>query len=258
MKTSKIILYDEPTVPEIRLERLEKFISDTFTIEIETRENIFQYSSKNISEKIAGCRIFDLKIPFEKHSPSIEDIQIEKENKDMSEREEMILYDGFEFQKTITEFIPMNEDKKDTLHIIFTNKLTCTFDENDFRYHARALIGSNPAVISTTGMIEAPAKPKQYYLDLMTNFSEKRVEEIKKKYKGEFLEYHDSRISEITEGYLLQAIIYYETGEAFCEHKDCRLFNAHWQRDLFFSQLENKRFCKKHQEILSELKNQSQ
>ena len=103
-------------------------------------------------------------------------------------------------------------------------------------------------------MIEAPAKPKQYYLDLMTEFSEERLKEIKKKYKGEFLEYHDPRLSEIAEGYLLQAVMYYETGEAFCEHKDCRLFNAHWQKDLFFSQLENKKFCDKHQNILAKLK----
>ena len=257
MKTCKIILYDEPTVPEIQLERLKKFLKETFSIEIEIRENIFQYMNENISKKIAGCRIFDLKKPFEKHVPLAEDIQLEMENKDMSEKEEMTLYDGFEFHSVITELIPINENKMNTLHIIFTNKLTCTFDENDFRYHARAIIGSNPAIISTTGIIEAPAKPRQYYLDLMTNFSKNKVEEIKKKYKGEFLEYHDLRISEITEGYLLQAIIYYETGEAFCIHKDCRLFNAHWQKDLFFSQLENKRFCKKHEEILDELKNQS-
>ena len=257
MKTCKIILYDEPTVPEIQLERLKKFLKETFSIEIEIRENIFQHMNENISKKIAGCRIFDLKKPFEKHVPISEDIQLEMENKDMSEKEEMTLYDGFEFHSVITELIPINENKMNTLHIIFTNKLTCTFDENDFRYHARAIIGSNSAIISTTGIIEAPAKPRQYYLDLMTNFSENKVEEIKKKYKGEFLEYHDSRISEIAEGYLLQAIIYYETGEAFCIHKDCRLFNAHWQKDLFFSQLENKRFCKKHQEILDELKNQS-
>ncbi len=255
MKTCKIILYDEPTVPEIQLERLKKFLKETFSIEIEIRENIFQYMNENISKKIAGCRIFDLKKPFEKHVPLAEDIQLEMENKDMSEKEEMTLYDGFEFHSVITELIPINENKMNTLHIIFTNKLTCTFDENDFRYHARAIIGSNPAIISTTGIIEAPAKPRQYYLDLMTNFSKNKVEEIKKKYKGEFLEYHDLRISEITEGYLLQAIIYYETGEAFCIHKDCRLFNAHWQKDLFFSQLENKRFCKKHKEILDELKN---
>jgi len=257
VKTCKIILYDEPTVPEIQLERLKKFLKETFSIEIEIRKNIFQHIDENISKKIAGCRIFDLKKPFEKHIPSAEDIQLEIENKDMSEKEEMTLYDGFEFHNVITELIPINENKMDTLHIIFTNKLTCTFDKNDFRYHARAIIDSNPAIISTTGIIEAPAKPKQYYLDLMTNFSENNIEEIKKKYKGEFLEYHDSRISEIAEGYLLQAIIYYETGEAFCIHKDCRLFNAHWQKDLFFSQLENKRFCKKHQEILDELRNTS-
>ena len=255
MKICKIILYDEPTVPEIQLERLEKFLTETFLVEIELRKNFFQYSNDNLFKKIASTRIFDLKKQFKKHDPSAEDVEVEKENKDMSTQEEMILYDGFEFQKIITEFIPNNKDRNDTLHIIFTNKLICTFDENDFRYHARALIGSNPTIISTTGMIEAPAKPKQYYLDLMTDFSDKRVEEIKKKYKGEFLEYHDSRISEITEGYLLQAIIYYETGEAFCEHRDCRLFNAHWQKDLFFSQLENKKFCKKHQDILNKLKN---
>ncbi len=257
MKTSKIILYDEPTVPEIQLKRLERFLKDTFQIQIETRKNIFQFSNEKTFEKIASTRIFDLKKSFEKHNPSTEDIQIEKENKDMSQREEMTLYDGFEIHKAITELIPTNENNSETLHIIFTNKLTCTFEENDFRYHARAIIGSNPTIISTTGMIEAPAKPKDYYLELITDFSQERVEEIKKKYKGEFLEYHDSRISEITEGYLIQAIVYYETGEAFCEHKDCRLFNAHWQKDLFFSQLENKKFCEKHQKIIDELKMKS-
>ena len=255
MKISKIILYDEPTVPEIQLKKLEKFLDKTFTIEIEIRKNFFQNSSNNVFRKIAGTRIFDLKKPFEKHTPTEIEILIEKENKDMSEKEVMTLYDGFEFQKIINEFIPINENRINVLHIIFTNKLTCTFDETDCRYHARALIGSNPTIISTTGMIEAPAKPKKYYLELMTNFSQEKIEDIKKKYKGQFLEYHDSQISEIAEGYLLQAIIYYETGEVFCEYKDCRLFNAHWQEDLFLSQLENKKFCKKHLKILKELRN---
>jgi hypothetical protein len=255
LKISKIILYDEPTVPEIQLKKLEKFLGKTFTVEIEIRKNFFQNSSNSIFKKIAETRIFDLKKPFEKHTPTEIEILIEKENKDMSEKEVMTLYDGFEFQKIINEFIPINENQINVLHIIFTNKLTCTFDETDFRYHARALIGSNPTIISTTGMIEAPAKPKKYYLELMTNFSQERIEDAKKKYKDQFLEYHDSQISEIAEGYLLQAIIYYETGEVFCEHKDCRLFNAHWQKDLFFSQLENKKLCKKHLKILKELRN---
>ncbi len=255
MKTCKIILYDEPTVPQIQLKKLEKFITDTFSVKIEIRENFFHNSNESIYEKIASTRIFDLKKPFKIQSPSTEEIQLEIQNKDTSNSEEMILYDGFEFQKTVSEFIPTDENKEDVLHIIFTNKLTCTFDEKDFRYHARALIGSNPVIISTTGIIEAPAKPKQYYLDLMTDFSKERIEEVKEKYKGEFLEYHDSRMSEIIEGYFLQAFMYYETGEAFCEHKECRLYNAHWQKDLFYSQLENKKLCKKHQKIIKEMIN---
>ncbi|NND86166.1 MAG: hypothetical protein HKM23_02310 [Nitrosopumilus sp.] len=255
MKISKIILYDEPTVPEIRIDKLKKFLKDSFPISIESRGNFFELLDGKTCQNIAKTRILDLKKPFSSHSPTNNDVLIESENKDMSNLDEMVLYDGYELQKAISEKIPKNEINLDTLHIIFTNKLTCTFDDNDFRYHARALISSNPSIISTTGIIEAPAKPKKYYVDLMTNFSKDKIKEIKEKYKGEFLEYHDSRLSEIIEGYLIQAIFYYETGEAFCEHNNCRLFNSHWQKDLLFTQIENKQFCKKHKVILKELQN---
>jgi hypothetical protein len=253
VKISKIILYNEPTVPEIQIEKIKQFITDTFQIKVEVKSNFFESLEDKIFENIASTRIFDLKKQFKKHIPTQEEILIEKENKDTSEQDIMTLYDGFELQNIIAENIPIIDN---TLHIIFTNKLTATFDNDDFRYHARALISSNPTIISTTGIIEAPAKPKQYYLDLMTNFSEGKIEEIKEKYKGEFLEYHDSRLNDITEGYVIQAIMYYTTGDAFCENKECRLFNAHWQKDLFYSQLENKKLCDKHQKKLKEIRNQ--
>ncbi len=255
MKISKIILYNEPSVPEINIKRAKKFLLETFEIEIQIRENFFKKLDKKTYEKIASTKIFNLKKPFQKYIPAIEDILIESGNKDMSNKEEMTLYDGIELDKIITELIPKQESTQDTLNIIFTNKLTCTFDENDFRYHARAWVGSNPIIISTTGVIEAPAKPKQYYLDLMTNFSKEKIKEIKKKYKGQFLEYSDCRISDIIEGYVLQAIFYYETGDAFCDNNQCRLFNTHWQKDLFISQIDNKKMCKKHEEYMIKIKN---
>ena len=252
MKISKIILYDEPTVPEIHLGRLEKFLADTFPIKIETRKDILMDLDDKTYEKFASIEIFDIKKSFQKHNPSVKEIQNERDGTDLSQ--EMPLYDGIEFQRIVSELIPHNENRIDILNVVFTNKLTCTFDESDFRYHGRSLVASNPAIISTTGMIEAPAKPKQYYLELMTGLSKERIDETKKKYEGQFLEYHDSRLSEIAEGYLLQTIMYYETGEAFCKDIDCRCFNAHWQKDLFRSQIDNKKFCKKHEEILNKFK----
>ena len=252
MKTSKIIIYDEPTVPEIQINNIEEFLKETFHVDVEIRRNFFENTNDTLFQEIATTRIFELKKTFSRHTPTESEIQMEKENTGNSQNEEKILYDGFEFQKTISKFIPVDESNQDVLNIIFTNKLTCTFDESDFRYHARALIGTNPAIISTTGIIEAPAKPKEYYLELMTNFSEDNIEKIKEKYKGQFLEYNDPRLSEVVESYLLQAIMYYETGDAFCEDKECRLYNAHWQKELLYAQL-SKKFCKKHEKSFKEI-----
>ena len=252
MKISKIILYDEPAVPEIQLYDLVKFLRETFSVIVETRKNILKFSSKDTAFKIAECKIFNLRKDFEKHAPTHEEISFEESNvHDTAKTENIIMYDGFRLQKVLSNLISETEDTENIFHVFFTNKLTCTYDYNDYRYHGRSLIGSNPSIISTTGMIEAPAKPREYYYDLMTNFTQGvNVETIKQKYKGTYLEYNDSRLSKIVEGYLLQTIFYYETSEPFCDNSECRLFNAHWQKDLLHSQLEVRKLCEKHQKIL--------
>ena len=147
MKISKIILYNEPTVPEIQIEKIKQFITNTFQIKVEIQDNFFEDLEDKIFERIASTRIFDLKKQFKKHIPTQEEILIEKQNQDTSEQDIMILYDGFELQNIITENISIVDN---TLHIIFTNKLTATFDNEDFRYHARALVSSNPTIISVS------------------------------------------------------------------------------------------------------------
>ena len=248
MKVSKIILYDEPSVPEIQIGRLERFLIYAFPAEIEIRGSFFEGREEEFFERIAGARIYDLKRPFARHVPTTSEILSAKEGGEVT-GDEAALYDGFEFQGIISE----TTSTDGVLHVVFTNKMICTFDDGDYRYHARAMIGSNPTIISTTGIIEAPAKPRQYYLDLMTNRPEDE-DKVRDKYRGEFLERHDSRLSEIVEGYLLQSIVYYETGEAFCNSRECRLFNAHWQKDLLYSQIQNKEFCEKHRQILEKIR----
>ncbi|MDH3611424.1 MAG: hypothetical protein OEM79_06650 [Nitrosopumilus sp.] len=252
MKISKIVLYDEPSVPELKINELVKFLKETFSVKVEKRENILKFSSIDSALKIARCRIFNFRKDFEKHTPTNEEVLFEESNiQDTSNTENIIMYDGFQLQKVLAEMIPETENIENIFHVFFTNKLTCTYDYNDFRYHGRALIGTNPSIISTTGVIEAPAKPREYYFDLMTNFTQGvNVETIKQKYKGIYLEYNDSRLSKIVQGYLLQAIFYYETGDPFCDNLKCRLFNAHWQKDLLHSQVEVGKLCENHQRIL--------
>jgi hypothetical protein len=91
-------------------------------------------------------------------------------------------------------------------------------------------------------------------MELISNMAQGlNVDSLKKKYRGRYLEYHDERISTVVEGYVMQALFYYLTGEAFCEQENCRLFNPHWQKDLLRSQIEIGKLCERHQKILGKL-----
>ena len=255
MNISKIILYDEPSVPEIKINDLAEFLNNTFSIETEVKNNFFQNKDSDTAKDIASCRVVNTKKPFETHLATSEEIEFENTSfLDSSKIDNIIMYDGFELQKIISNLIFENENSLDVFHIVFTNRLTCTYDNNDYRYHGRAVICSNPSIISTTGIVEAPAKPREYYMELISNMSQGlNVDSLKKKYQGTYLEYHDKRISTVVEGYALQALFYYLTGEAFCKSEECRLFNPHWQKDLLRSQIEIGKLCQRHQKILDEL-----
>lgn len=255
MKISKIFLYDEPSVPEITISKLADFIKKFFKIDCEVRKNIFLDADQNVAKQLASCRVLEPKKPFEFHNPSMEEIEFELNScKDSEKTKNIVMYDGFELQKIVSGLISEQENSLENFHLAFTNRLTCTFDYNDYRYHGRALICSNPSIVSTTGIIEAPAKPREYYMELITNMAQGlNLESIKKRYQGQYLEYHDKRISTAVEGYAMQAIFYYLTGDAFCEKKECRLYNPHWQKDLLYSQIEVGKLCDKHQKILNNL-----
>ncbi|TBR08305.1 MAG: hypothetical protein EPO62_06905 [Candidatus Nitrosotenuis sp.] len=252
MRISRVFLYDEPSVPEIAIDDLAEFLQNTFHVTVTRRENIFKNATCETAHELASSRVFNMHQPFQRHAPTSEEVEFEKQTfQNTSKVENIVLYDGFEFQRIVSHLIPSDELTMEDFHIVFTNKLTCTFDSNDYRYHGRALIGANPSSISTTGIIEAPAKPREYYMDLMANYGQGlNIDSIKKKYRGSYLEYHDARLGKIVEGYCLQALFYYITGESFCDLLDCRLNNAHWQRDLLYSQLEFGKLCGKHSEIL--------
>ena len=61
MKISKIILYNEPSVPEIDIKNVEKFIVNTFQIKTEIRNNIFENLNEKMCKNIASSRTFNLK-----------------------------------------------------------------------------------------------------------------------------------------------------------------------------------------------------
>jgi hypothetical protein len=49
----------------------------------------------------------------------------------------------------------------------------------------------------------------------------------------------------------MQAVFYALTGDPFCDDPCCRLFNAHWQREMLAAQLSRPDFCRRHEKMIA-------
>lgn len=162
-----------------------------------------------------------------------------------------VIYEGFKLQQLYWSFIDPKEKNLDHLHLVITNQLFATWDENDLRYHARVGVFGFPSIISTSGVVEAPAKPRDFYLKKQLG---EDLHTLKEVYQESFIDYKDSRMTDVMKGYAAQALFYFLVGYPFCEDGNCRLFNAHRQSELLQAQLSSAyEFCPRHQAVLDQL-----
>lgn len=169
-----------------------------------------------------------------------------------------LMYDAYAYSGLCHALIPQAEAGFDQLHIVFTNQLIGTWDPADRRYHARTVFCGSPSIVSISGLVEAPARSPEYYIALRgaeaLGLGEESKLELASAFGDDCLSYDDQRMTEVVKGYAMQAIAYRLSGEAFCSDPKCRLFNAHWQKELLKAQLgEGPDFCSEHEEFFQQL-----
>jgi hypothetical protein len=257
---SAIHLYEEGDVGGIDLQEMGKYLTEKAHIPCRILGGIYQGLSPETEEVIskifATARVKELDKGLTSGEPILGESEYEQRRiRNSKWRIFGILYDGILYQRVISGLI--NKEKIDFTHctILFTNQLFGTWDPDDRRYHARVSLYGFPSLISTSGLVEAPAKPKEFYLKRQMGVP---VELLKEEYEGRFLDHGDLRMTEVLKGYAMQALFFHLTGEPFCEDPDCRLFNSHWQKEVLRSQLDGRyEFCPRHETILKELRERS-
>jgi len=168
---------------------------------------------------------------------------------DPSERSASLV-SGHGLASALAPLVPSNF-QNGSHHIVFTSALPVSWEPSDCRFHARDLICAFPSIISSSGAVEGPAKPRAIYVAKMMGITDG---EARKKYIGRYLEHGDARLAEIAKGLSAQAVFYNLTGQPFCEKESCRLFNARWQEQLVESQVKSGQFCEQHGRFLKELR----
>jgi hypothetical protein len=256
-KIKEIFIYSDYPSNSLSLPQLIDYIKD-YGFSVEYRGNFFEFldlakeKAQELARKIAGTRVLDISTSLdEAREPIYGEIGVELRRLKGEASTLGVLYDGLWLQRIFYKIMSekiKGERGSGFVHIIFTGRLFGTFEKS--RYHARVILTGLPSLISTSGIVEAPAKPKDYYW-LKAGFirAGKDVRELDQIYRGRFIEYDDKRITPVLKSYTLQAIFYELTGNPFCDNPSCCLYNSHWQEEVLKIQLEGK-LCGEHRNLL--------
>ncbi len=251
----RVYLYNEIPKEDLDLEGVLAYLGKHCAFaEIEVRGNfISHFFSPELLKGLADA--WHQALTKERGFAKTEEERLEYEQQAYLEPETIspkIIYRGWQLLELLQAQIPKAEACSECLHLFLTPRLLVTKNGDEQREHARTLLAGQPSIISSSGLVEAPARPVEYYfLQRIYQMAGQEIPlpEIKKRFAGQFLVYHDPRLSQLIPGYLLQAIAYRFTGEGFCKDPRCRLFNAHRQQEMLSAQLEPPEFCPRHQAL---------
>lgn len=231
-------VYRESSIPAEQMVAISEGARTIFSsLEVDVRDPFQKYwGISGFQQLCEPAKIHDIHQPLYK--------QVKQQDADS------LLYDGFFLQKRLGDWISEQERDVNHVHAILTDLLACTFDEDDWRYHARTVICGTPSIISLAGIVEAPAKPKEYYYLNRPDLLDAKM--LKERFSGRFVDYGDARIFAAALGYLVQAAFYFITdGAPFCDDRTCRLYNSHWQEEMIRTLVEKSIFCPAHAEMLN-------
>ncbi|MCL6106128.1 MAG: hypothetical protein M1309_02080 [Actinobacteria bacterium] len=264
---SNIFIYAEPRCRSIEYEDVAAYIQGKMpAAEVFLRGPLLEEftgggeaMTETRARALAAARVRHLEGPAPQARQPLSG-EVEYELRRLRNRESSvfgILYDAGMMLEICRDLIPSTESGLADLSIIFTNQLIGSRDLADKRYHARTVILGAPSIVSTGGMVEAPARARGYYLARRSGewlgLQEEEKNRMARSFADDFLELEDPRLTSVAKGLAMQAVVYRLTNEPFCTDKDCCLFNAHWQSELIRSQLgSGPEFCRVHSDLLAD------
>lgn len=234
---SKIFLFIDKNIKNLAGYDLKRSLEKKTGREVSLKNDFLKKKNKaGLAEDIAKTKVRNKrKKKFKDPLPKEIEKSIIKDERDILG----MIYDGHRLVNLFRELLNRKEREEHT--VIITKRLIGTLEKNDSRYHARTVINSIPSVISVSGIVEGPAKPRKYYLA-----DEDEKEEV---LDFEPMRHGDERMGAAVKSYLLQTIFWRLEGDPFCDKEGCPLKNSHWQKSVIKNQNDGE-LCEEHSKKL--------
>lgn len=258
VKLECIYIYKPCAKFPLSLEKLVSFIKNLIEVDIKIRNDFFSHylglskkKEKMLDEISRNLALIRVREPARAEQNQVVfnmDLKYERANLLRKKRKIGGVYDGYKLVELLRGMIPEKESFLRKLHLILTEQLIATFQEDEKRYHLRMSLYGQPSIISLPGIVEAPAKPREFYVRL--KFGEQK-EMLEREFSQEVISRNDSRMQDVVNGLALQAVFSRLFFAPFCEDSSCLLFNAHWHKELIKSKVEGT-LCRAHKRMLEE------
>lgn len=167
------------------------------------------------------------------------------------------VYRAQALQAILSLMVQADESSLDHLHIVLTSMVFGDWDEFSREFRVRVGCLGRPSLLSTTGLIEGPARPRDFEV-LRTQMAVmglgEDIADLAEAFQPRALGYGDRRITECLKGYALMAVMYRAYGEGPCDDPTCRLHDAATQEELIACQCgDDAGLCHRHAAMLAAL-----
>lgn len=168
--------------------------------------------------------------------------------------EPYLVFDAAAFQAIVRLLVDPAESGAEHAHIILTDNAIGSWRSEGERFRLHIICMGEPSIISTTGLVEALPRPREYEFKrsqfAMFGAREDVLEDLAERFADCTFGYGDPRINELCKGYALMACFYRMFGEAFCDDPACRLYAAQTQEELIATQCgPDVGLCERHEKM---------
>ena len=258
---SSIYLYDEPDAAGLDIEDIGGYLASQLpVVELVPRSDFFTHQFARFTEEQRSQLEPELMRQLAAAQVTATSRTQEGEGNGREEETDSelgLVFEAPAYQTILRLLVDPEESAAEHLHIAFTaNGIGSWREEEGFRLHIICM--GAPSIISTTCLVEALPRPKEYQFKraqlAMLGLGEGALEDLTEEFAHRTFGYGDPRINEVCKGYALMAVFYRAFGEAFCDDPTCRLRAAKSQEELIEAQCgENTGLCERHEGMLKGL-----
>jgi hypothetical protein len=261
-RPSHVYVYDDPDTEGLNVDDVARYLADVLPgAEVRVRGDYLTHQLRRYAEAGGEELVAELTQHFKRAQvddlvhPADRNVMPPESPADLGLGE---VYRGQALQAILGLMVNAEESGLSQLHLVLTSMVFGDWDDASRQFRIRVACLGQPSLISTMGLIEGPARPRDFEV-LRTQMAVmgmgEDIADLAEAFEPRALGYGDRRINECLKGYALMAVMYRAYGEGPCANPACRLHDAATQEELLACQCsEDAALCDRHKARLLALR----